>query len=96
VVAQSGKFCFGFGTDRDSTDNPYTEMNLEILQVMGETYECPRIHFVSGMVEKADDASKLIIAYGVNDCVPRMVVVGKAEIIQMLFSPQERLPIDTS
>jgi hypothetical protein len=41
---------------------------------------------------KADDPSKVVISYGVNDCVPRMIVVDKAEIIVMLFDVQERLP----
>ncbi len=44
------------------------------------------------MVEKADDPSKVIISYGINDCVPRMIVVDNAEIIQMLFDVQGRLP----
>ncbi len=42
------------------------------------------------MVENADDPSKVIIFYGVNDCVPRMIVVDKAEIIQMLFDVEAR------
>ena len=57
---------------------------------MGRTFNCPRIHFVTGMVENADDPSKVIIFYGVNDCVPRMIVVDKAEIIQMLFDVEAR------
>jgi hypothetical protein len=67
-------------------------MNAVPFQLMGRTFDCPRIHFVTGMVEKADDTSKVIISYGVNDCVPRMIVVDKAEIIVMLFDVQERLP----
>jgi hypothetical protein len=85
VAAHSGKFCLGFAQDKDESDNPYTTMNVVPLQLMGKTFNCPRIHFVTGMVEKADDPSKVIISYGINDCVPRMIVVDKAEIIQMLF-----------
>jgi hypothetical protein len=92
VVARSGKFCLGFAQDEDESDNPYTMMNVVPLQLMGKTFDCPRIHFVSGMIEKADDPSKVIISYGVNDCVPRMIVVDKAEIIQMLFGVEARLP----
>jgi hypothetical protein len=91
IVARSGKFCLGFARDEDESDNPYTMMNVVPLQLTGKTFDCPRIHFVTGMVEKADDPSKVIISYGINDCVPRMVVVNKAEIIQMLFDVQARL-----
>jgi hypothetical protein len=92
VVARSGKFCLGFAQEDQSSDNPYTRMNVGPLQLMGKTFDCPRIHFVSGMIEKADDPSKVIISYGINDCVPRMIVVDKAEIIQMLFDVQTRIP----
>lgn len=91
VVARSGKFCLGFAQDKDESDNPYTMMNVVPLQLMGKTFDCPRIHFVTGMVEKADDSSKVIISYGINDCVPRMVVMDKIEIIQILFNVQARL-----
>jgi hypothetical protein len=40
-------------------------------------------------VEKADDPSRIIIAYGVNDCAPRFVEVEKTEIQQMLFSKRQ-------
>jgi hypothetical protein len=92
VVARSGKFCLGFAQDEDESDNPYTMMNRVPLQLMGKTFDCPRIHFVTGMVEMADDSSKMIISYGINDCLPRMVVVEKAEIIQKMFDVGARLP----
>jgi hypothetical protein len=31
--------------------------------------------------------TKLIVAYGVNDCVPGTVVIGKANVLCMLFIP---------
>jgi hypothetical protein len=100
VVARSGKFCLGFAhkSDNHKSDkhNPYTRMNIVPLSVMGETYQCPRIHFVSGMIEKVDDPSKVILSYGINDCVPRMVVIAKTEIMQMLFDANARLaPTET-
>jgi hypothetical protein len=95
VVARSGKFCFGFPSDSER-ENPYIRMQMDSVKLIDFEYNsCPRIHFVSGMVEKADDKSKLIIAYGVNDCVPRMVVIDKADVLRMLFAPYE-MAIGTS
>jgi hypothetical protein len=99
VVARSGRFCFGFpeqsessqtaGTGIHNSRNPYATMSMEKLNI-GQEYDCPKIHFVGSMIEKADDASKLIVAYGVNDCVPRTVVIEKEDVLRMLFSPHER------
>ena len=86
VMARSGKFCLGFPTEEEAKMNPYARANLESVQLGNVTFDCPRIHFVSGMVEKADDPSKVIIAYGVNDCVPRMTVIDKADIVRLLFA----------
>jgi hypothetical protein len=55
------------------------------LQLGSNHYDCPRIHFVSGMVEKANDPSRIIIAYGIQDCAPRFIEVEKVQILQMLF-----------
>ena len=86
VVARSGRFCLGFGSEEEQRTNPFVLSNMKPL-VIGETYNCPKIHFVSGMVEKANDPSRVIIAYGVNDCTGRFVEVSKASIYDMLFRP---------
>jgi hypothetical protein len=91
VVARSGKFCFGFSDESDS-DNPYANLQMDTMKIIDIEYKnCPRIHFVSGMVEKADDPTKLIVTYGINDCVPRMVVIDKSDVQRMLFAPYERI-----
>jgi hypothetical protein len=90
VVARTGHFCFGFPEPQEAGGNPYSRMQREPLEI-GAIYNCPRIHFVSGMVQKADDRSRVIIAYGFSDCVPRMVVVQMADMIRMLFAPEEVL-----
>ncbi|CAB9508196.1 Inherit from COG: Hemolysin-type calcium-binding [Seminavis robusta] len=97
VVAMSGYFCLPadpskhvlFGNKNDENKNPYLSINQDwnSLSVAGEDYRCPSIHFVTGMVEKADDPSRLIIAYGVNDCTSWFVEVSKAEVIDLLFRP---------
>ena len=43
------------------------------------------------MAEKADDPTKLIVTYGINDCDPRMVVIDKAQVHRMLFAPHEMM-----
>jgi hypothetical protein len=87
VVARSGKFCLGFSTESGS-ENPYTQMQMDSIKMIDVEYaNCPRIHFVSGMVEKADDPDQLIVAYGINDCVPRMVVIHKSDVHRLLFTP---------
>lgn len=91
VVARTGRFCFGFSSESER-ENPYTRMQMSTMKMISVEYpSCPRIHFVSGMVEKTDDPTKLIVAYGVNDCVPRMVVIDKAEVLRLLFRPHENV-----
>jgi hypothetical protein len=87
VLARTGRFCFGFPKGSEIS-NPYSRMQMRPMTMIDVEYtKCPRIHFVSGMVEKADDPTKVIVAYGVNDCVPRMVTIDKSDILRMLFSP---------
>ena len=57
------------------------------MQFGGKAFDCPRIHFVMGMIDKVDDASKVIISYGVNDCLSQFVTIEKSEIARMLWNP---------
>jgi hypothetical protein len=47
---------------------------------------CPKIHFITGISEKVGNDSKAIIAYGVSDCLPRIIEVEKSEIATMLWN----------
>ena len=92
VVAQTGKFCFGhhFDTNHLTNELPVPHYaNLTTWRRMtlnNQTYDCPGIHFVSGMTDDAmDPNNKLIIGYGVNDCFARLVVVLKSDVARMLF-----------
>jgi hypothetical protein len=60
--------------------------------IVDQAFRCPRVHFISGIVEKADDPTQIIVAYGINDCVPRMVQVAKFDILRMLF-PELPVPV---
>jgi hypothetical protein len=84
VVARSGQFCLGFAPAPEADGNPYAHMNQSPL-IIDQAFDCPRVHFVSGMVQKADDPTQVIVAYGINDCVPRMVQVAVEDILSMLF-----------
>jgi hypothetical protein len=68
----------------EADGNPYTHMNQSPL-IGDRAFRCPRVHFVSGMVQKADDPTQVIVAYGINDCVPRVVQVAFDDILRMLF-----------
>jgi hypothetical protein len=84
VVARSGRFCLDHATAAEVATNPFARDNLDPLKI-DRTYDCPRIHFVSGISEVVDDPLSVIIAYGVNDCAPRFITVEKAHLVRMLF-----------
>lgn len=93
LVAQSGYFCLPFpGANMSSltaaTDNPMVNITRWRVLRLGKGREhtnCPRIHFVSGMVLDANDPHKVIVTYGVNDCFSRFVQVLLSDLIRILF-----------
>lgn len=85
-VAQSGLFCFPYNhvdQDEESRYLPLTRDRMLILKY--EEFSCPEIAYASGIIDKVGDHSKAIISYGINDCVPKIVEIDKAEIIRLLF-----------
>jgi hypothetical protein len=87
VVARSGAFCLGFPSEEESEQNYYSQLIRSRPLILKEEENCPQITFISGMTEKAGDDSKVILGYGINDCVPRFVEIGKSEIRRLLFNP---------
>jgi len=86
IVARSGWFCLGFADEDEPGGNSLAGRNTRHrLELFNETYNCPYIHFVSGFSEVVGDPSKAIIAYGVNDCHPRMFMVYKKDIADRLL-----------
>ena len=55
----------------------------------GLELKCPRLHFVGSMIEKVGDRNKFIISYGVANRLSRFLVIDKADIAKMLWSPLE-------
>jgi len=90
IVARSGFFCLGFARRSSEealqSDNEQIlgAANDEILNIRNKVFDCPRIHFVSGIVEKLGDKETVIISYGVNDCYPRMIEVSKNFLVGLL------------
>eukprot|EP00542_Grammatophora_oceanica_P004166 CAMPEP_0194067632 /NCGR_PEP_ID=MMETSP0009_2-20130614/86658_1 /TAXON_ID=210454 /ORGANISM="Grammatophora oceanica, Strain CCMP 410" /LENGTH=606 /DNA_ID=CAMNT_0038720665 /DNA_START=182 /DNA_END=2002 /DNA_ORIENTATION=- len=90
VVARSGYFCLGFPSVDTDGRQGYLPPNLihntewDKLRLQ-EAFDCPKIHFVSGMTEAVDDSNMMILAYGVNDFLSRFVKVGKGDIASLLF-----------
>jgi len=79
VVAMSALFCLNWQDDdwKDSTAN---------LQIKDSTYDCPAVHFPTGMSVSASDPSKVIVAYGILDRQSRMVEYSKRELALHIFS----------
>ena len=88
LVAISGLLCFGFPRGEEAGADPYAELTQsKRLELYDHQFDCPNIHFVSGITEKVGDDSKMIVAYGVNDCVSRMVEINKRDFAERIFSP---------
>lgn len=86
VVARSGWFCLGFGGAGEPGGNGLAGRNLRYtLDLFRDSYECPHVHFASGIAEHAADPSKVVISYGVADCYPRMIVVEKEDLARRLL-----------
>jgi hypothetical protein len=94
IRARSGYFCLGhvpmIGDKVAPTEggnfNPHSTLtrNRNLSQNF-ETFDCPQMHFVSSFIEKADDSSKTVIGYGLNDCTGRLVEVDKEDIVRLLY-----------
>jgi len=94
VVAVSGAFCLGYPEDRELSSakapNKLQHVILEWLRkrplIMAEQeLDCPFITFVTGMTQSPIDPNKVVLGYGVNDCMSRFVEIDKSEIVRLLF-----------
>ncbi|KAL9187239.1 hypothetical protein ACHAXT_001342 [Thalassiosira profunda] len=90
IVARSGFFCLGFAGDsseearQSDNEQVHGAANDYKLKIREEEFECPRIHFVTGIAEKMGDPNTVIVSYGVNDCYPRMIEVPKEFLVGMM------------
>jgi hypothetical protein len=96
IVARSGMFCLGY-VDAEvekglqQSTSPLISVKMDRMHFAGEFFDCPRLHFVTGMVDKVGDDSRVILSYGVNDCFSRFVEIEKSEIARLLWNPK-RIP----
>lgn len=65
--------------------HPLANDPLIPLTFAGETFKCPRIHFIMGLVEKVGDPSSALLSYGVSDCLSRVIEVAKDEIQTVIW-----------
>lgn len=94
MIARSGLFCFGFPDVKKDTighdvgvGNDYNNLTkVKKLELNRKTYNCPNIHFVDSMIDKAGDESRIVVSLGVNDCVPRFIELSKRDVVIHLFS----------
>jgi hypothetical protein len=87
VVARSGFFCLPARPKSVASSSLSKIPVWKPLEIAGTTYNCPAIHFVSGMAYDANDPTKLIISYGVSDCTSWFIEVEKEDVVRMLFRP---------
>ena len=73
TVARSGKFCLGSSNGS----------GIEPLQMGSVVFECPRIHFVSGLMTWNE--THLVVAYGVNDCTSELVLLKWDDVMKLLY-----------
>ena len=98
IVAVSGYFCLSSLPGNTFTNLEAIKTNPLMSYAAATTpwtlgsmvMDCPVIHFVTGMTEKVNDASKLILGYGIGDCVSMFIEVAKADAIQLLFEGPEQ------
>jgi hypothetical protein len=88
ILARTGAFCLG--RSQEDTGNPlWSVADATEMWFGSEWINCSRIHFITGITEKVGDDSKVILAYGVSDCLSRFVEVDKADIAKMLWYPEQ-------
>jgi len=89
LIAQSGFFCLPFPSNGEPDDSiPMVNITRWRVLRLGEKLvyqDCPRIHFVSGMTLDARDPRKVVITYGINDCVSRFIQVSLSDLVKLLF-----------
>ena len=103
LIAQSGYFCLPFASSvkkansSSSSTTPFSNTIIQAtawrtLKLGNETFaNCPRIHFVSGMVLlNAADGGDAIVSYGVNDCYSKFLRIPQDEILRLLYDPQSQ------
>lgn len=86
VMARSGPFCLGFPSSEER--EIYIGFKNHARAELSESSfwpNCPKVHFVTGITENIFDDSKIILAYGVNDCLSRFTEYDKIDIANILW-----------
>jgi hypothetical protein len=88
IVALSGMFVFVEEQIERHSSSRSIDLKHQQLHFANESYNCPRLHFVMGMVDKVGDDSRMIFSYDVSDCLARVVKIDKWEIASLVWSPK--------
>ena len=89
IVSMSGSFCFGHSEHgSESKENYLVNLTRMASVVMGETMACPFIQFPMSIIDSALPGL-VVVSYGINDAISRIIEIPKAEIARMLFNPLE-------
>ncbi len=101
IRARSGYFCLGHAPMIGDKVSPTEGGNFNQHSILTrnrnlsqnfENFDCPQMSFINSFIEKADDSSKTVIGYGLNDCTGRLVEVDKKDIVMLLYpEPLEML-----
>ena len=83
LVALSGPFCLGF-VNRERDRNAESQIYVLTDKKRLGKYDCPKISFLSGIIDFQKDPRYAVISYGVNDCYSRSIVVEKRKIVSLL------------
>lgn len=87
TVALSGAFCLGHPKPAEAAMNYQAPITRNRNFKFGYRLDCPFITFVSTILENPQNLDTVLIGYGLNDAISRVVEVTKAEILSMLFDP---------
>ena len=87
IVARSGYFCLPFPDDTDvGNDLGHAQLAHNLPLALNRIqHNCPYVSFVSGIVESVHEG-KVVISYGINDCLAKTMELDKTEIASVLFS----------
>jgi len=92
IVAKSGLFCLSHALPNDigletvaAAQRDAHSNFTSSFDVFKHKYKCPKISFISGMIEMVGNPNMVIISYGVNDCYSRIIFVPKKKIKMVLL-----------
>lgn len=82
VVAMSALFCMGWHEGDWKDVKPQSHLKLKHF-----VYDCPAVHFPSGIASSPKTPDIIVVGYGIQDRQARFVEYSKRELALHIFSP---------